>query len=398
MRPIETMALALALVATPIAAQVPASSDEVRAASLAAWVGCWRAVGGDVGAGEMVCVLPTQEPLEVRVLTLEGGAVTGENVLRVDGIERPAEEGGCTGSEVAAWSADGRRIFVRTDLTCRAMGRVSTGVLAFSAPEEWVDVQALTVAGQHASRVIRYRAVSATEIPQSVVAELPRSTIAVETARLNASAPMGIDDVIEAGRMIAPPALEGLLAFRGHGFPLDARALVRLEREGLPASAIDVMVALSFPERFAIRSPAAPGVISDARVPMASAALMGWGMECADYRFRSAREQRDCLLAYGYSPYGNYSPFGYDPYGWNRGPSIIVVVPVGDIEDTAAATAVRGQGYTRGGAEATGAARPRDTANVPSTSAAPAQGSGTTTGNGSADPPPPARTAVPRDP
>src|SRR5690606_6891413 len=107
--------------------------------------------------------------------------------------------------------------------------------------------------GQHAARSIRYHAASPSEVPTWIEAELPRDQqLAQEAARLDASAPLDVAAVVEASRTIAAPAVEALLAARQHGFGLNAQKLLALKEQGVPETTIDVMVALSYPTRFAV--------------------------------------------------------------------------------------------------------------------------------------------------
>jgi hypothetical protein len=329
----------------------------------AAWLGCWQVVGEAGQPGQLVCVVPGAGPSAMRMLTVADDAVVDEATLTADGVGRRVEDGGCMGMEQARWSQDGRRVFLRTELDCDGVRRVSTGMLAFVARDEWVDVQSLRVGEQYASRVVHYRAVRAEDVPVAVAAQLPTGrALAQEAARLHAAAPLDIAAVVEASAAVDAPAVEALLAAAGDGFDIDARTLVLLEEQGVAPSTIDVMIALSYPQVFAVRAPA-----REEREYAAG----GWapaGMTIAQYcydPFRSGMRYRaECSYYYGmrgYSPYGGlywgYSPWGYDPYGWRygRGPSVIIVRP--DREERGAV--VKGQGYTRGGSAGTGQARPR---------------------------------------
>lgn len=346
--------IAAALVAIPVhASAAPAGEvDEWNA-----WYGCWRAVDTSTAAS-LICVLPGEDAASVRIATIADGVIAEETVVRADGVARPIEDGGCSGSESASFSADGRRIYTRSELACSGLGRMTTGVLAMISESEWVDAQALTVNGQHAVRSIRYRAAAPSDVPAWVAMELPQNQrLAQEAARMDAAAPLDVDAVIEASRHVAPPAVEALLAERQQGFGLNADKLARLDAADVPSSTIDLMVALSYPTKFAVepqRQPVAGdvGPWYDDR----NAARM-YMDDCYDpYRMGS---RSSC---YGYNSrrgtYG-YSPYGYDPYGWNYGARPIVIVTSGDDErEPRGGQVVKGRGYTRTGT-ARGSASPR---------------------------------------
>lgn len=342
-------ALALIAVAAPVRAEAQASSG------WQAWFGCWTASGEVVSESRTTCVTPGDDVLTARFLTIDEDGVAGESIIQADGVARPVEEGGCVGTQSARFSADGRRVFTRSDLTCASAPRVSTGILGFVAGDRWVDSQGLTVRDQHAARTVRYQAVSTAGMPAEVLEALAGDQgLAREAARLDATAPLGATGIIEASAEVAPPALEGFLAEMDQGPRLTADELVMLADHGVPSSTIDVMVALGYPERFVVRE-------TDTRDAMAlspGAVRTVWAQDYCYDPFWAGRFS-DCYNSFGYSSaysrFG-YSPWGYDPYGWrySRSPSFVIVEP----EQDTGGRVVRGQGYTPGSG-ATRQATPR---------------------------------------
>ncbi|MGH7447020.1 MAG: hypothetical protein ACRELT_05650 [Longimicrobiales bacterium] len=350
--------IAAALLAAPVQASAAPAEP---AGDWTAWYGCWRAVETTADAGSLVCVLPGDEPATVRIATIEGDRITEETIVRADGVARPLEDGGCAGSESAFFSNDGRRIFTRAELACSGLGRLSTGVLAMVSESEWIDAQALTVNGQHAARTIRYRAADPADVPAWVAAELPQGQrLAQETARLDASTPLDIAAVIEASRHVASPAVEALLAERQQGFGLNAGKLVQLREQGVPASTIDVMVALSYPAKFAVEP--RREYASD-RADLEQNAARSWIEDCYDPYYSSRRYGcTSSRYGYGYGGRYGYSPYGYDPYGWNYGtrsrPVVVIVRPDDDDTARSGGSVVKGRGYRRTG-DSNGTAAPR---------------------------------------
>lgn len=405
------MAMA-AVIATPLlaapAAATGAVGPSVAAASpsWAAWYGCWRPMAEGMTADApdgMVCVLPGADPASVRIVTLEDGLITDESVVRADGVARRVEEGGCVGTEQARWSSDGRRVYLRTELDCDGVKRESTGVLAMLAENVWLDAQAVSVADQHASRSIRYRAVRPEAVPAEVVALLPRRDMAQETARLHAAAPLDIDAVVEASAAVAPPVVEALLAARGHEYALDARTLIRLEEAGVPPSVLDMMIAVSYPKRFAVQ-PREP----DRRPDRGRIAGRHYD-DCLDpFYYPMLRYRADCAYLYG-SRYGfglryGYSPWGFDRFGWGFGYSpVIIVQPGPGGEPRQRGSVVRGQGYRPGSSSEAGTAQPRSgadrsSAGSSSSTSSSSPATSTTSSGSSSSGSDSGRTARPRDP
>jgi hypothetical protein len=432
MRTTHMLPLAVLLAASPTAmpaaaAEATPSQLSARDGSWLAWHGCWRITAEDAPEGRILCVLPGADAAETRFVTVADGVIEGTTTLRVDGVARPVEEGGCTGTETARWSQDGRRIFLRAELMCQGVRRISTGALAMLAETEWVDVQTYAVGEQHAVRILRYRAVADADIPAEFAQAFDRATgLARETARLYAAAPLRVDDVIEAGSYISTPALQALLAAHGHGFRIDARTLASLHDAGVDESIIDVMIALSYPSRFAVRSPEGDRIDSTYR-------QRGYALEdeCYDPLMRRYFYGDACYYGrgFGYSRYGyygygyGYSPWGYDRYGWRSGTGTVVVIvrPDGETPPARGGAVVKGAGYTSGGSSGSsgrGTAQPRAPGNPNhpaasvsrpassgSATARPGTGSGSSTpaaapastGSGSSSGSSTGRTAVPRN-
>jgi hypothetical protein len=348
--------------ATPQSRPHAAPQSAHQAGSWSGWQGCWRIVSEEAPDGQLLCILPGADAAEARLVTLADGVTEGSTTLRVDGVARAVEEGGCTGTETARWSGDGRRIFLRADLMCDGVSRTSTGVLAMVTGNEWVDIQTAAVGEQHAVRILRYRAASADATPEEFAAMLDQSRgLAREAARLHVAAPLQVDDVIEAGSLISTPALQALLAAYGHGFHVDARSIAGLHDAGVAGEVIDVIIALSFPTRFAVRDAGGERIPSTYR-------QRGYGFEdeCYDPFMRRYYYGDACYYGrpFGYGRYG-YSPWGYDRYGWRQGTGPVVVIVRPDIDTrppSPPGSVVKGGGYTRGGTSGEtgrGTAQPR---------------------------------------
>lgn len=367
--------VAVALMAAPVLAAPPSTGGGAASAaaspSWSAWFGCWYPLGEAGTPGAMVCVLPGADAASVRIVTLQDGVMSDETLLRADGIARRVEEGGCAGTEQADWSRDGRRVYLRTELDCDGVKRQSTGVLAMLSESAWLDAQAMTVGDQHASRSIKYRAALAGDIPAEIAALLPpHREMVQETTRLHAAAPLDIDAVIEASQAVAPPVLEALLAARGHAYALDAGTLIRLEDAGVSPSVLDMMIAVSYPKKFAVEPSD-----RDAR-PERGPYAARYRDDCFDaFYYPSMRYRPECAYLYGMSRYGfgfryGYSPWGYDRFGWGYGYSPVIIVP-SPSPGTERGRVVRGQGYRQGGSEQTGTAQPRSARSRESTSGSP---------------------------
>jgi hypothetical protein len=331
-------ALLVGLAAGDAAAQAPAAD-----ARWQAWLGCWQPVG-EAAVGEaapLVCVVPSAGST-VEMLTVADGRVAERQRLDASGTQVAVSREGCAGWESAQWSPDGQRVYRRAELDCQGgLQRTATGLMTMSATGEWLDVQGVSAGGNTGVRVIRYQPVQqGQEVPAEIRAALGDRALAIATARTAASAPPTTDDVLEASRLLDPAVVEAWLIEREHGFAmeLNARRLLQLREAGMPERVIDLVVALSYPEVFAIDRSNREGEFRP-----------------EDSTDRSRRPRTVYLGDFGYPGYGGYYP-GYG-YGYGRGYGryyggrpVVIVQRDGDGEgaERARPRVVKGRGYTRG--------------------------------------------------
>ncbi len=263
--------MSILLAALMTAAHVGSTSAKVDTPWLP-WLGCWTLVEDHVreplfGAEELsesetapprglVCMEP--EGGGVRVTTFSDDELFLEEMLYADGKRQPSSAGQCEGWQEVEWSADADRLFTRSELTCEEGNeRVVTGVSLFTDRRTWVEIQTI---GSGVSRTVvvrHYRPAREEETlsKSGLSAEILRSA---SRARADIAIVMDIDDVIEAKSQVAPATLEALLMEHEDGFDLDSEALIRLDDAGMPPSLIDVMVALSYPDRFLVERDSTP--------------------------------------------------------------------------------------------------------------------------------------------
>ena len=371
--------ISLALLLVAVAAPARAQQTDPR---WLPWLGCWQMLdervrdnnpsGADAVAlarerrfrrttDVTVCVTPGSQPNAVTLSTRASDTPAFEQVITADGLAHPLDERGCTGSQRAEWSEDGLRLFARAELACTSQpARTISGLTMITTDGTWLDVQAIDVAGTTNVRVRSYRRTSRT---------------GAGSATAVAHSALGIDDVKEASRKVASPALEAALIESGAQFRLNRDVLMDLDDARVPDAVTDLMVALSYPDRFQVERRIEPG--PDTLSPAYGGADWGgiWGL---GYPYFSGYP--GYLGNYGYC---YYSPFGY-AYSGLYGlyspsyyyPGSLVVgggtAPSPPAPDAADGRVVNGVGYTR--------IRPREA--VPSESSGGGGSSGRSTDSG----------------
>jgi hypothetical protein len=250
--------LALAFALTVLAAAASPSLAQTPDVRWNDWMGCWQlvadgnvarlppaedAAGGVTGPirpggnrSARVCVSPSQGGAQLR--TFVGGDPVLTQTIVADGVDHPVSDAGCTGTQRAQWSEDGRRLFTHAQVACEKQSARTVTGLALIAPDgDWVDVQAVTIGDTDSVRVRRYRP------PQDRLAKgVPAAAVRLQ-----------IDNIKEATKYVSPRAIEAALMETSARFPLSSRALVDLDKAGVDDRVIDLMVALSYPKSFAIR-------------------------------------------------------------------------------------------------------------------------------------------------
>lgn len=357
----KTLALASAVLLFPVVSNAQQPTDP----KWNAWLGCWELVLENARdatthpspsrrtlqqsrdtSRPQVCVEPSGSG--VTLTTRVGNQSTIQQTVIADGMEHPITDAECRGTQRAEWSSDGRKLYSRADLACsidKGNRRVS-GFSMLGANGTWTDIQAVDVSGQQTVRVRSYRRAAETK-------QIGRG--------LTQATPLTLDDVKEASAKVSPRALEAALVETGSSFDLSSKDLLSLQAAKVPDSVTDLIVALSYPDRFVVERTSRADLVSSAPL-VDDPFFLGWAF---GYPW-----------AYGfYSPfYGPYSPYFYSPFysylpwyypGYPGGGYVIVDgggtggggVPV---RPSGAGRVVDGLGYTR--------VRPRDAEPTPRSS------------------------------
>ncbi len=244
-------ALAIAAIGQVAGAQQPVTGPRWQG-----WVGCWTAVANagawdsNNGPPATVCVAPTSEATAVDVVTLVDNKVVGRNRIDANGQPHPLSAGGCTGSEQARFSTDGRRVFMRSMVDCQGAKTETSALLAITATGDWIDVRSVASGGASNVRVARYRE---TTVPASVPADLTAAMtnrgLGAAGARIASSAPFSNDAIIEASKFVDAGVVQGWIMESGQRFAVDAWSLMQLADAGVPGQITDAMVQVSNPRQ-----------------------------------------------------------------------------------------------------------------------------------------------------
>ena len=376
MKPISVLTIAIVLLA---AAAAQAQDTTLGDARWVPWLGCWQLVQDDRGSlaaaaatpdDVVVCVLPASGNRGVSMTTYGGGQSVLQQTVVADGARHPVSEPECSGSQTSEWSRSGQRLLTRADITCTGQpARTVSAITLMAAGPTWVDIQAVGTGQDAQVHVRRYRRTDS--LPQNVVlpADL-QGRRGAAAARLAGPTVMTLEEVVEASRKVAAPAVEAALYETGSRFDLNGRTLKALAAAHVPDGVVDVMVALSFPGHVAIDRPLR-GSSRQTRGATTASVHRSTRLPSYSYSPYYLPSVYDPYYAYRlYPPYSYYWPFGYsswwgDPYRpyYFPGRRPVIIRPGGSARpsgsDRDRGRVVQGRGYTRGGSAASDAPRPR---------------------------------------
>jgi len=417
-------ALVAGLLTSVAAAQSTAPTAKAAGATPGwrAFAGCWqptvaeeRASGDrdlDRALSEMrsasidndtrICVIP-MGPNGVEMLSFKKDSVTERSHLEADGRHYDVAHQGCAGWVSASFSADSRRLYMSSEQNCAGgVTRKTSGLMALTLNGQWLHIVGVSAQDGNGLRVGRYNPVASSSVlPADIASTLDASALSDHTARVIAQATVSNAVVIEASKFLSTDVMSAWLAELNQQFSLDARALVQLADAKVDPKVIDVMVAVSNPQVFAVqatgsgvgieqmdRGMATRDAYSDCYSPM----LDPWGYTSYDPCDPYHRYGYYGALGYGvYDPYYNsrYGRYGsYNPYYNGVGTSGPVTIIVrGNAEEAQHGRMTKG-GYSRGSSSSTGGAKSGGSSSGASTERSPqasdpASSSGSTSSSGS---------------
>jgi hypothetical protein len=218
----------------------------------------------------MACVVPsTTIAGSVDLVVFDSANVATRSAVPLPGTRIAKSIDGCTGTETATWMPDDRRLLMQAELACgRGARRLETGLVTMSSAGDWMQVQHLDVGGNSATSVmtLRYVVDSLGDWARLGASAAPSTP----SLRLAVGAPLLNSDVLAVASR-APAALtEAWLTETRQPFSVNGKELVRLADGGMPSRVLDLMIAMSNPEVFAVRTAG-----TDRSRPMAEDVITG---------------------------------------------------------------------------------------------------------------------------
>jgi hypothetical protein len=338
-------AFALLVAAGPSWAQQPQAAD----ARWQPWMGCWQLLDetvqdeSDVSAEEVatgaargrpsrassgtrVCVAPATGG--VTMTTMIGNQSALEETVIADAASHPITDAECKGTKRSEWSKTGHRLYTTAEISCsdQTPRKVSSLTMMAGGPT-WVDVQMIDIEGRKSIRVRKFQPIADATRPR-----------ARATAPFIGETAWTLDDIKEASARLAPETVQAALVELRSGFNLSSKQLVSLADAGVPDSVIDLMIALSYPQKFVVSHP-----VSSAPPPYGYTygGLGGSWPWIADAAFWPSY-----YSPFAYRYWGYYDPYYVPNSGYVYVGPANPGVPTGPVA-SGGGRVVDGRGYTR---------------------------------------------------
>jgi hypothetical protein len=318
-----------------------ACAQEARATDphLYPFLGCWSGDSTAGSRGSLTCVVPVAGSPDVEMLGILDGRVGTRRRIEANTRPHPVDGQGCRGQERTQWSAEQRRVYLRSEYVCASTGLAGGTATLFSVlPNgDWLEVESVhTGAGTIVRAVRRRDAGVPADVPREIASQIGALRLAVMTARAEAASPLRDADVVEAMRATDTAVVREWLVATAQPFRLTGDQVKELIAANVPASVLQAM--MSAPPAYQL------GRTADAQ-----------GRTSDDYLNTPAYVPSNCCVAqvyenvyysvlaepsyvypsmYGsvpyYSPYTYYSPYAHAPRIYTHRPVLPIhrsVVP-----------------------------------------------------------------------
>jgi hypothetical protein len=363
------LALAAAFAVSSASAQNPTTPNR---GAWTAWLGCWRPAQVDASvrgitikdygpaanlvvrpsksqstrqlgaragsSNHVLCVAPDTGYSAVAITTISDGRVVSEERVNATGTRKEFDRGGCKGWEMAEWSKDLRRVYLKSEAWCDGgnVRRVS-GVIAMNALGEWIGVQNVNVGEGNELRMQRFGPLDAVPsfVPPEISKRFAGREMAIQTARIAHRVALSRADIVDASRHLDANTVSAWLIVMDDEHRFSAGEIAEMTLDGVPSRVTDVLTALGDSVRYAVQ------FVGAERLPLEEEAALAQGTIVTAPSHGTAVTSSHYYYDYwGYSPFawGFYLPFTYrrpfsrdpwmgrDPWGGTRtGPGRIGV-------------------------------------------------------------------------
>jgi hypothetical protein len=316
--------LLVLLISAPVATRAyeqPDSSDyEKLDTRLLPWIGSWRLLTSGVNSGQnelvqefLLTINPGDSENSIIMKGHRDGKLSEEKII-VDGLRHQITDDKCTGWYQYSWSENGRRLLFNSESNCPGDPlRKISGMSIFDEKGHWLDIQLLHIGEDIVTNTRKYR-----NVDNDSVTPGANAVSRISSARSASGRSFSIDEIIELSGKVESEILEAALLEAGKPFPINSKKVAQLADLKVPSRVIDIMVAISFPDKFNLQGKE----ISLARATETQPHYYFPGpyhYYSDNYRYFPWHWAPYDCMSYGYSSLGWYTGYGwyYSLWTWH---------------------------------------------------------------------------------
>ena len=219
------------------------------------WVGSWSMVSDRTNKNESllnneyyITLSPGKDGSTIIMKGHQDEKVIVKEELIADGLKHPLNDKKCSGYYKYTWSENGKRLLLESESSCPGDPlRKISGMSFIDENNDWLDIQFMENEKEKAVSIRKYRVIDGDDV---VFGRLNPGK--VRMARIDAGRSFSIDEIKELSTRLETEVIEAALLELRKPFPVDSNTLADLSDSGVPSRITDLMVALSFPDKFTV--------------------------------------------------------------------------------------------------------------------------------------------------
>ncbi len=272
------------------------------------WTGSWHLITNKVNSSKgniddefLLTITPGKTENSLMMKGYKGEEPVVEEEIIVDGKVHSLADKECEGWYRYTWSDNGTRMLFNSESTCPGdPPRIISGMSLFDEKGNWLDIQLLKNGQEKTTNTRKYRNVSSEKVNLGQV-NANRANYLKNVSGKDFT----IEEIEELSNKIDSEIIEAALLETGNSFPLNSKRLAKIADTKISPRVLNLMVALSFPDKFNIHGNAV-SLMHDPEYNQ------GFQYFETPYQY--------CSHNYMYFPWhwasSSCSPYGYTYLGW----------------------------------------------------------------------------------
>ena len=235
------------LLMIPKASVAQTNTEAFADAAILPWLGTWTAIDEAPASGTTVLeISPGAGGRGLDITTKTPDEPVSENIIP-DGVSRAVESKTCTGTDTYGWERQAGVLLGTSEIVCQGEAYSIFTLKMMTSADLMTDILVLKTTDQ--TRLAVRRFAFEKELPTAGDYIRTQESLAL---RMALAAPWDVDKIIGLSKTLEAVVLEAALLEKNLQVKLDANSLRKMKSNGTPDSIIDLLVAMSAPDKFRI--------------------------------------------------------------------------------------------------------------------------------------------------